>query len=157
MSPEEFRAQLQYDLDWRKKELALLTNQLSNMSKYDKRIYCKVLLVMLYSHFEGFCKTAFLTYLRLINEENITRSTATEYIVASSLLDVFHDIEYPNIGNSCCDLFNISSNETRFSKFFVRAHFIRKLDEILLQEIGISERLSLKIIDTKSNLTGSVL
>jgi hypothetical protein len=111
---------------------------------------------MLYSHFEGFCKTAFLTYLKLINEESIIRSAATEYIVASSLLDVFHDIEYPNIGNSCCDLFNISSNETKFSKFFIRAHFIRKFNEILQQEIDIPERFSLKIIDTKSNLTMKV-
>ena len=99
MSPEDFRAQLQYDLEWREREFTLLINQLSNMSQDDKKIYRKTLLVMLYSHFEGFCKFAFQTYLKLINEERIARSDANEYIIASSLLDVFHDIEYP--GNIC--------------------------------------------------------
>jgi len=158
MSPEEFRAQLEYDLDWRMKELALLTNQLSNISEEDKKIYCKALLVMLYSHFEGFCKEAFKTYVRLINEEKIIRSKATEYIVASSLGEEFHDIQYhKNIGNNCCDIFNISSNETKFKKYFIRAHFIRMFDQILDQEIDISERITEKIVDTKSNLTLDVL
>lgn len=157
MSPEDFRAQLEYDLDWRKKELAILTNQLSNISEEDKKIYCKALLVMLYSHFEGFCKTAFETYVRLINEEKIIRSKATEYIVASSLVAEFHDINHTkNIGNYCCDIFNISSNETKFKKNFIRAHFIRMFDEILNEEINISEKITGKIVDTKSNLTLTV-
>ena len=50
--------------------------------------------MMLYSHFEGFCKEAFKTYVRLINEEKIIRSKATECIVASSLAEEFHYIQY---------------------------------------------------------------
>jgi hypothetical protein len=155
MSPEDFRAQLQYDLEWREREFTLLINQLGNMSEYDKKIYRKTLLVMLYSHFEGFCKFAFLTYLKLINEERIARSEANEYIIASSLLDVFHDIEHS--GNTCNNIFNIDSNEKKFSKFFVRTHFIRSYNEILLQDIDISDRFSSIIVDTKSNLTLNVL
>lgn len=151
MSPEDFRAQLQYDWEWRLREFTLLINQLSNMSEDDKKIYRKTLLVMLYSHFEGFCKFAFETYLKLINEERIARSDANEYIIASSLLDVFHDIEYP--GNICSDIFNINSTEKKFSKFFIRTHFIRSYNEILLQDIDISDRFSSEIVDTKSNLT----
>lgn len=159
MSPEEFRAQLEYDLDWRKKELHIYTNQLSHVPEEDRKIYCKALLVMLYSHFEGFCSMAFLTYLKLINDEKITRSLAIENITASSLLDVFHDLQYPYKSNEkcCCELFKSSSMETNFSKFFIHTQFIRKLDEILKQEIYLSEKMSENIVDDKSNLTPRVI
>lgn len=157
MSPEDFRGQLQWDLDWRKKEMAVFTNRLSSMPAEDKEIYCKALLVMLYSHFEGFCRNAFLTYLRLINDEKIKRTFATEYIIASSLIDIFHDLKYINKDNYCCDLFNITSDETQFSSFFVRAHFIRKFGDILSEEVNITGELPGKIVDTKSNLWPNVL
>lgn len=158
MSPEDFRAQLQYDLDWRKREIAILANQLDFISENDKEIYCKALIVLLYSHFEGFCRLAFLTYLKLINDEKITRSCATEYIIASSLLDLFHDIKHTkNFNSNCCDIFNVSSNEVKFSKHFIQTQFIRKFDEILMQEINISEKLSANIVDAESNLSPKVI
>ncbi len=158
MTPEDFRAQLEWDLEWRRKELSILRNQLKNISsEEDKEIYCKTLLVMLYSHFEGFCKVAFLNYIKLINDETIIRSKAIEPIIASSLLDVFHDLSYPQNGTNCCNIFNIPSDETRFSRYFIRCHFIRKMDDIFAQEIDISERLSRKIVNTKSNLNLAVL
>ncbi|VVB72728.1 Uncharacterised protein [uncultured archaeon] len=158
MSPEDFRAQLQYDLDWRKRELSLLTNQLGQIPETDKEIYCKALIIMLYSHFEGFCRVAFLTYLKQINDERMARSQANEYIIASSLLDIFHDIKYPkNVNKNCCDIFNSSSIEAKFSKFFIYTELIRNLDEILQQEINIPEKISANIIDTESNLSPKVI
>jgi len=158
MTPEDFRAQLEYEIDWRQKELRIYENQLSNISEDDKKIYCKALLVMLYSHFEGFCRMAFLTYLKLINDEKIIRSSAIENITATSLFDVFHDIQHPDKpNNKCCDLFKLSSTETKFSKFFIHTHFIRRLEEILAQEINISETISEKIVDAESNLSPKVI
>ena len=156
MSPEGFRAQLQWDLDWRNREMVVLTNQLSNMPAESKEIYCKALLVMLYSHFEGFSKHAFLTYLRFINDERIKRTATKECIVASSLIDVFHDLQYASENKYCCDTFNIASDEKQFSRFFVRAHFIRKFQDILEEEININGDMQGIIVDTKSNLWPNV-
>lgn len=156
MSPENFRGELEWDLDRRKKEMVVFTNLLNNMPNQDKEIYCKALLVMLYSHFEGFCRYAFLTYLRFINDEKIKRSSAKESLIASSLMDVFHDLKYVNNGRYCCDAFNITSDETQFSRFFVRAHFIRKFEDILSEEVNISGEMPGKIVDTKSNLWPNV-
>jgi len=159
MTPEDFRAQLEHELDWRQKELRVYANQLSSIHEEDKRIYCKALIVMLYSHFEGFSRMAFLTYLKLINDEKIARSLAKENITASSLLDVFHDLQYPDKSNEkcCCELFKSPSMETKFSKFFIYTHFIRKLDEIFEKEVYISEDMSDRIVDAESNLTPRVI
>lgn len=158
MSPEDFRAQLEYEFNWRQKELALLKNQLSNIPEADKKTYCKALIIMLYSHFEGFCRMAFLTYIKLINDEKITRSDAKEHIIASSLLDVFRDIENPDKPDSKrCKTFKISSDETKFQKFFLHIQFIREFETILQQKIDISDKLSKDIADPESNLGPKVM
>ena len=56
----EVRAEFEEELTWRVDEIRLLHNQLGYIRKEaDKMRYRKALVVMLYSHFEGFCKTAF--------------------------------------------------------------------------------------------------
>jgi len=61
MDLADIRAQLESELTWRQNEMRLLHNQLEFIEKYEeKKRYRKSLVVMLYSHYEGFCKTAFL-------------------------------------------------------------------------------------------------
>ena len=155
MNPEDFRTQLEYDLAWRQDEMRLLCNQLNSISKdEDKERYCKALVVMLYSHFEGFFKMAFEIYIDAINAERITHSEASEYVAAASLADVFQDIENPNKSNvKCCDFFRLSSPEEKFQRFFRHVHVIRGLNSLLEQQVNIPDN----IINTESNLKPKVV
>jgi hypothetical protein len=155
MNPEDFRSQLEKDLAWRQDEMRLLRNQLSSISKdEDKERYCKALVVMLYSHFEGFFKMALAIYIDAINAERITHSEASEYVAAASLADVFQDIENPNKPNAkCCDFFRTSSSEEIFPRVFRHVRVIRGLNSLLEQQVNISDN----IINTESNLKLTVI
>lgn len=48
---------------------------------------------MLYSHYEGFCRTAFLIYVDAINKAKVLRKAANDYIVACSFAEEFQAYE----------------------------------------------------------------
>ena len=53
---ENIRTQLEGELKWRLDEIHFLHNQQNHISnEKDQNCYRKALVVMLYSHFEGFC------------------------------------------------------------------------------------------------------
>ena len=66
----DIRAQIEEEITWRSDEIRFLKNQLSNIQKEtEKEKYRKSLVVMLYSHYEGFSKTIFQIYINEINPE----------------------------------------------------------------------------------------
>ena len=163
MDPSDFRAQLEYELLLRQEELAYLRNQLNfQLETDDERddINCKVLIVMLYSNFQGFCKLALKSYIQSINGEGITRSEAKEHIAAVSLADIFLDLENPEKAeNKRCEFFKRAEKEKRhtFQRYYQHAYFICKIDDVLGEKLNISERISDDIVKTKSNLGPEVL
>ena len=57
MTKEELRTAMETELAWRQEELAFMKNQLTNIQEEIlKNKYRKSLVLMLYSHFEGFVK-----------------------------------------------------------------------------------------------------
>ena len=54
MTADELRAALEADMAWRQEDLAFFKNQLNNISEDDKDRYRKSLVLILYSHMEGF-------------------------------------------------------------------------------------------------------
>jgi len=164
MDPADFRAQLEYDLTWRQDELRHLRNQfgltsISGEGYYN--LYSKVLVVMLYSHFEGFCKYAFKLYIDAINDDQITCLDASEYIAAAYLTDIFQDIENPQRkNNKRCHLFKgplEPKSIEKFRQFFQHIRFIGEIENILSTKIHISDKISDNIVDTKSNLGPDVV
>ena len=60
MTPDEFRAELEEELRWRQEELAFFKNQLVDIVlENDADRYRKSLVLILYSHFEGYVKNLF--------------------------------------------------------------------------------------------------
>ncbi len=93
----DLRKQLELDLEWRQKEMRLFYNMLSNIDDdEEKRSYCKALIVMLYSHFEGFCKLAFSIYIDIINQESLRCSQVNVNLAVISLGEIFQGINDPN-------------------------------------------------------------
>ena len=153
MNLEEVRAQLEDEFTWRRDEIRFLHNQLSYIKKdNDKRRYRKALVVMLYSHFEGFCKTALSIYANTINRENLTCSLVTDQIVASSLATMFQDFENTNkkSGLFIRDL----PDDRAIHRFARRVELIGILKEIWMHrvEIPIDE-----VVDTEANLNPPVM
>ncbi len=161
MDPSDFRAQLEYELLLRQGELAYLRNQLNfQLEADDERddINCKVLIVMLYSNFQGFCKLALKSYIQSINGEGITRSEAKEHIAAVSLADIFLDLENPDKAeNKRCEFFKRAEKRHKFQRYYQHAYFICKIDDVLGEKLNISEKVSDDIVKTKSNLGPDVL
>ena len=153
---EEIRIELETDLTWRTDEIRFLRNQLANIIKEeDKERYRKSLLVMLYSHYEGFCKTAFLIYINVVNNEALQRKRANHHLATCSLHNVFkafEDGEYkPEIYRGIFK--NTLPEEKKLQRFARQVDFIVNLDNFWDEVVSVSD----EIADTESNLWPVVL
>ncbi|HEY4034832.1 MAG TPA: MAE_28990/MAE_18760 family HEPN-like nuclease [Ktedonobacteraceae bacterium] len=153
MNLEEINALLEDELAWRQDEIRFLHNQLSYITKEeDQKRYRKALVVMLYSHFEGFCKTAFSIYANAINQEELTCSHVTDQIIASSLAIVFREFENTNKKSN---LFRKDLPDDRTIHRFARqVELINNLNTVLTQRVNIPID---DVVDTEANLKPSVM
>ena len=153
MTPDDFRAQLEDDLAWRQDEIRLLRNQLTSVGyEQDRRRFRKAIILMLYSHFEGFCKLAFSTYAKAINEEQIRCGDANPTLVAASLDDVFRALLDPN---KKADVFRRElPHDAPLHRFARQVEFLEALDELheKLVTLPVDE-----VVDMESNLKPIVL
>src|SRR5580704_7509732 len=88
-------AQLEQELSWRHDEIRLLSNTRNALRRESERDqFRRAQLVMLYAHAEGFCKIAFLIYIKAINDSGVACSTVNDELVASAFSDLFHALEF---------------------------------------------------------------
>ena len=148
----DIRAQLEEELTWRLNELRFLRNQLAFIKDHDqKKLFRKSILVMLYSHFEGFCKTVFLIYIKTINQERVTRSNANDFIATASLVEIFR--AYDNLDKKC-ELFKRAlPDDNKLHKFARQVDFVREFNVFLAKIVDLPE----SIVDVESNLKPIVL
>jgi len=134
----DIQAQIEDELTWRVNEIRFLRNQLGLLrSDSEKMVYRKALVVMLYSHFEGFARTAFLIYVKSINQENLPRSVASDFIVAASLADVFKAYEDPQ---RKCSIFKRSlPNDASIHEFFRQVELVMGLNDLWKEKVDIPE------------------
>jgi hypothetical protein len=150
------REELEAELTWRESEIKFLKNQLANLKNEDeKSIYRKALVVMLYSHYEGFCSFAFQTYVLTINEEKLTRKKVSSSLAAASLnqeFALFESKEYKE--ERFKKVFKKKAPEdSKLFNFSKRVYLLEALDDFLEQEIEIPD----KVVNTESNLWPVVL
>lgn len=152
MQIEEIRAEMEEELTWRKGEIVFFKNRMSHISKEnEKDRYRKVLVVMLYSHFEGFCKACFLIYLKSINSLGLLRKEVNENLIASSMEDIFR--KYDDKDRKC-DIFRRPlPNDKEIHRFFRRTDLIIQFNDFLEEKLYIPD----KVIDTESNLRYHVM
>jgi hypothetical protein len=90
MNLSDIRAQIEAEITWRRNELRFLSNLLLAMDKEEERaVFRKAIVVMLYAHFEGYCRSALTIYVRAINQEGLTCEQMNEALAAAVLRDVF--------------------------------------------------------------------
>lgn len=148
MNLADIRAQIEDEITWRSDEIRFFRNQLSNIPREeDKRTYRKALAVMLYSHYEGFCKVVLSIYAGAINEEKIKCSAATHCIVAASLASVFKEFENPNKKS---EIFKKTlPDDSQLHKYSRQVELISSLADIWSRDVDIPID---SVVDTKSNL-----
>ena len=64
---------MEIELAWRQEEIAFFKNQLNYVTEDKKGKYRKSLVLILYSHFEGYTKICLQTYIQYINSQNLDR------------------------------------------------------------------------------------
>ncbi|MDD4754033.1 MAG: MAE_28990/MAE_18760 family HEPN-like nuclease [Desulfitobacteriaceae bacterium] len=143
----DIRSQLEEEITWRQNEMRFFHNQLSTMKTNEQKdCYRKALIVMLYSHYEGFSKTAFGIYADAINAENLLIHVVNKFIAACSLDPVF--IAYENRDKKSSIFKNKLPEDAKLHRFARQIDFVENFEHFKEQTACISE----KIVDTEDNL-----
>lgn len=153
MDAAALRAELEAEWAWRADELRFLRNQLGSLSDdAEKGIFRKSLVVMLYSHFEGFCKAAFSTYVTALNAEAPANLVATSALMAASLASVFGDLRHADRKS---DAFRASApDDTALHRYARDREFCERFHQVLGGNVRIEPEA---VVDTESNLRPVVL
>ncbi|WP_035050934.1 MAE_28990/MAE_18760 family HEPN-like nuclease [Carnobacterium pleistocenium] len=145
-------SQIEEELTWRFEELVFFKNQLSLIEKEEEQNrYRKSLVVMLYSYYEGFCKSAFQIYIQTINLEQVTRADVNLSIRTSSLHEVF--LAVGNDSKRDSRFKKELPEDSKLHKYSRQATFVNEFTNFLTETVNIPE----SIVDTESNLKAVVL
>src|SRR5256885_12430645 len=94
MNLADLRAELEANQAWRRDEIRFFQNQLTWINAEEKQSqFRRALVLILYAHFEGFCKFALQAYAAEINRSGLKCKNATPQIAASAWADVFDALE----------------------------------------------------------------
>lgn len=103
MNLASLRAEIEADRAWREEEIRELQNRGSAIKEEEEsKRYRRALVLLLYAHYEGFCKFALALYATAINSSGILCGEASYPIAAASMSDVFRNLRNPQ---KKCDLF----------------------------------------------------
>lgn len=151
MTADELRTALEAELAWRQEELAFFKNQLNEISEENKNKYRKSLVLILYSHMEGYVKICLQTYIQYINSQNLKRKNVKTSLMVASMYKEF--IAYENLDRKCEIFRNELPDDVRLHRFYRRVDFMEKIADFKEQDLNIDDQ----IIDTESHLWYIVL
>jgi hypothetical protein len=152
MNIPDLRAELEADRAWREGEVRSLQNLGESLRTGDEKDqYRRSLVLMLYAHFEGFCKFALSLYCSAINRARIQCSEADSALAAASLSEVFRDLRNPNKKS---DVFRrVLPDDAKLHIFAREKEFLEKSVELMKRLVEIPDGA----VDMESNLTPTVL
>lgn len=137
---------LEADLDWRAAELAALRIQVATApsGSLQESAGLRAIWIMLYAHYEGFCKYAIDVYLDTLEGEGLQRSVCNDVIARFSLEKRFRDFRSDTASSSCWNFFTaaLPAALTDQLRFEVRPQTKSNLWPSLLREncdaVGLS-------------------
>ena len=151
MPADELRAALEMELAWRQEELAFFKNQLNEIPENNKDRYRKSLVLILYSHMEGFIKICLQTYIQYINSQKLKRGDVNTELMVAGLYKEF--IAYENLDRKCEFFRKELPEDSRLHRLYRRVDFMEKVEDFKTELLNIDDQL----IDTESNLWYIVL
>ena len=152
MTADDFRAELEAELAWRQEDLAFFKNQLNNFSDETERVkYRKSLVLILYSHMEGYIKIALLTYIKYINSQCLQRKDVSPSLIAASMDSEFN--AYDNFDRKCGIFHRKLPDDSALHRFCRRVDFLDQLEDFKNAPLIIED----SVVNTESNLRYIVL
>lgn len=151
MTADELRAALEIELAWRQEELAFFKNQLNETLEANKDRYRKSLVLILYSHMEGYVKICLQTYIQFINSQELNRNDVGTGLMVAGMHKEF--VAYENLDRKCGIFHKELPEDARLHRFYRRVDFMEKVEDFKTQKLYIDDQ----IIDTESNLWYIVL
>lgn len=152
MNFAELWAEIEADQTWRQDEIRFFQNQSAKVDSTEKQDYFRrALILLLYAHYEGFCKFTFQLYITAVNSVGITCGEANYAIAAASLSDIFQALRNPEKKS---DHFrNELPDDTALHRFARDREFLESSSGFESFLINITD----SVIDTESNLKPVVL
>lgn len=152
MNLTEFWAEIEANQTWRVDEIRFFQNRLIEIDPVEKQDqYRRVLVLLLYAHFEGFCKFALLHYVRGVNEAKVKCGEVSYAIAATTFADVFQTLRNPQ---KKCDVFRRSlPDDAKLHRFARDREFLERINELETKPVDITDT----VVDTESNLKPVVL
>lgn len=152
METPEFRAQLETELEWRDAELRFFNNLCEALrDETERERFRRAMVLLLYSHFEGYCKFALLLYVSAINQAAINCQQATSSIAAAALHDIF--LKLRDGTGRAPEFRNVLPEDTKLHRFALDKEFIERSAEIMSRPVVIPE----SVVNMESNLKPLVL
>ncbi len=151
MTADELRTALETELAWRQEELAFFKNQLNEIAEKNKNKYRKSLVLMLYSHMEGYMKICLQTYIQYINAQGLNRGEVKTGLMVASMQKEFR--AYENKERKSEFFRRRLPEDARLHQLYRRVDFMENVANFKEQELIIDDQ----IIDTGSNLWYIVL
>jgi len=145
-------AEIEEDFTWRQDELRFFQNLLGNIdSEVEQERFRRALVLLLYAHFEGFCKFALTLYVDCVNKSGITCAEATFAIAAASLSDLFKALRNPEM--KIPEFRHALPNDASLHRFGREREFVERTTEFAGRPVNLAD----DIVDTESNLKPLVL
>lgn len=144
-------AEIEAEQTWRYDEIRFFQNQSTVISLDKQDQFRRVLVLLLYAHFEGFCKFILTLYVTNVNAINIKCGEANHAIAAASLSDLFKALRNPE--KKCPEFQKVLPDETELHQFARHREFVEQSAKFEDRPVRIPEN----VVDTESNLKPVVL
>lgn len=151
MNLDSIWAQIELEQTWRTDEIRFFDNQASKLEMVDQEKFRRANILLLYAHYEGFCKFVFIVYLDAVNNEGISCSDANFSLAAATLEKVFYELRNPE--SKAVEFKNSLPDDKKLHVFARDKEFIENSTNFQNRIVSISE----KVVDTESNLKPVVL
>lgn len=152
MNLSDLAAQLEAELLWRQDEVRFFQNRGATLPTEDEKDqYRRAVILVLYAHFEGFCKFGFELYRTTINGEQVSCAEATPAIAAAGWAQLFKELRDPT--KKCPDFKNSLPDDGKLHRFARDREFMERTTEFWQLPVTIPD----DFVDTESNLKPVVL
>jgi hypothetical protein len=152
MQIADFRAQLEAEMQWRTDEVRFFQNLCEQIGEPEGRDkFRRALVLLLYSHFEGYCKFALSLYVSAINAAGLACSQVNSAIAAAVLHDVF--VKLRDGTGKAPEFRNRLPDDSKLHRFALDREFLQRSAEIMARPVHIPD----EAVNTESNLKPVVL
>ncbi|MGI3904038.1 MAG: MAE_28990/MAE_18760 family HEPN-like nuclease [Janthinobacterium lividum] len=150
---DAFRSEVEIEREWREGEMRLLKNAISALpTEPERALGRKALVVMLYSHFEGICRSVFAIYIDHLNRLGLRVEEAVPALSAAALDDLFKALRDPS--SKCEEFRSQLPDDTALHRFARDREFIEQTRAIDQRKIILDPDV---IANAESNLKPVVL